>query len=340
MTEPVDHRTSIHAIFEVGGNLIVNEGDRLTTRGKALPIELINSYRFGRGLICIISSGQVDIYDGGFSLLRSHKDKRITSENTGVEAFTSDDFAIFRFIETNELEVFLGGKKVSEIKDFWGKVISPSVRVNFKPGTFKNPDYFRCSDLADGKTFFEFTCQSGQEIIPNFVLRDDKLFFPLLVNGNIQLIALEVTSGKILWQSPADSATFNMDESQSTLVSFTARTNANGKGRYQIVDLITPAIEVGDTSDLLIDQNIYTPQHFQYLYGNHIYFADNRHSFSGKKLTPVRFGRMNITTKEIDLLQEVTASPKSPISEIVEHDGHVYVRNLDNELFTYKLKNS
>jgi hypothetical protein len=339
MIEATDHRKSIFAIFEIGGNLIFNEGTQLTTNGKTLPIELPNSYRFGHGLISTISSGRLEIHDPNFSLLRTLKDKRINPENTGVETFSSDDFGLFRFIDTNELEAYRGGKKVSETKDFWGKLLSSSVRLNFNPGTFDNPTYFRCSDLSDEKTFFEFTCKPGQEIIQHFVLHDRSLLFPIVTNNKIQFIKLDVASGKILSESAAESATFNTDNEQLKLISFWATTNSNQKGRYQIVDVRSAGIEVGDTSELPIVKNIYTPQHLQYLYGNHMYFADNRRSYDDK-IDPVRFGRMDLRTKKIDFVQEISLSPTTQISEIVEHEGHVYVRNLDNELFTYKLINS
>jgi hypothetical protein len=112
----------------------------------------------------------------------------------------------------------------------------------------------------------------------------------------------------------------------------------NGKARYQVIDVETPAVEVGDSDDYSTNNNIYTPHWLPYLYGDQLYFADNRYGFTGGRTDdPVRFGRMNIHTKRIDFAEMIIVSPESQIMEIVEHQGCVYVRNTNDELFRYQL---
>jgi hypothetical protein len=336
MPQLVERRENIKAVFPLAENLVINEGGRLVCNGKSLPLESMSAYRCSNDFLSIIESGHIDIFDKDLVLRRTVRDKRINYEAAGIETFTADDFGLFI---NSEMLAFQEGKIVNVTKDFNGKLLSPSVRLNYLSARFSDITAFRCSSLADDKTYFEFRCKSDQTIVSNYVVHNNSLLFPVVTqNTKIAIVKLDLLSGKIVWKEPVERSSFNVNSTKSKLYSLALTSETNGKVRYQIIDVEAPSVEVGDSDDYSSNNKIYTPHWLPYLYGDHLYFADNRYPFrGGRPDDPVRFGRMNIHTKRIDLAEMITASPESQIMEIVEHQGCVYVRNADDELFCYQL---
>lgn len=336
MPQLVERREKINAIFPLGGNLVINEGDRLVCNGKSIPLESTNGYRNHNDFLSVIKSGHIDVFDKDLVLRRTVRDKRINHEAAGIETFTADDFALFI---NSEMVAFQEGEIVNVTQEFNGKLLSPSVRLNYLSPQFSDVTAFRCSSLADDKTHFEFRCRSDQTIVSNYVVHNTSLLFPVVTqNTTLDIVKLDLLSGEIMWQHPIERSSFNVNSTNSKLYSFAVTSDTNGKARYQIIDVETPLVEVGDCDDYSTNNRIYTPHWLPYLYGDHLYFADNRYPFrGGKPDDPVRFGRMNVHTKRISFAEMITVSPESQIVEIVEHQGFVYVRNANDELFRYQL---
>jgi hypothetical protein len=339
MIRKVDYKRSVNAIFLVDDALVVDEGPALVAGNRKLMLNMTNGYRHGNGVLSILDNGSISLYDKNFSLLRTVSDPTFTVENAGIEAFTGDEFVIFRFIKANHIFIYQGGKMVSETENFWGKVVSPAIRLNYREGTWDNPTYFRCSDMADAKTYFEFQCGEGEEVIRQYVHVDDSLFFPMVTKDGLRLMEVDVRSGVTLWNPKIEFGSFNVDIDQRHLVSVGSTAN-DRKLRYQIVDLRNRTVAMGIANELITEHNVRTPHYLQHLYGNYMYFAENRRSYTGKKPNPVRFGRMNLLTKSIDVIEEITEeitqTPGSQILQIIEHEQRIYVRNLEDELFIYE----
>lgn len=336
----VDQLSAIYAVFKIGDSVFINDGKFLIGKNKKQRIDTLNSYRYSNGYIGIISKGEIRIYDEELKLLTRVVDKDIDFETSGVEIFSDDAYVVFKTVDVTNALIFINNKKAGEAKNFWGRFLNASYRLNFKEDTFDRPSYFRCSDLLDTKTYFEFQCHANEKVIDNFYVWRQKLIFPLVRNNQLYLVMLNIQTGVIEWEVKIVNPNFMIDK-RGLMVSVWGSDGSYPETprQYQMISLENRSVDIGVPKGSGPFYNVSTPQHLQLLQGDKLYFSDNRNSFSGEKPNPVRVGCFDTGSKTVEFLYEITESPLSPISEIIESDGKLYLRNANNELFIFTLDN-
>ncbi|UII31945.1 hypothetical protein LVD17_27020 [Fulvivirga ulvae] len=202
--------------------------------------------------------------------------------------------------------------------------------MNFKAWAFDEIDYFRCSNILDNGTYFEYQCLPQETILPSIFKWTDKIVFTLLREGKFLLTVLNYLSGEKVWEQEISHPIYSLSLARGLLVSIWSN---NQLSNYQIVNLDQRKIESGVPANTVFFHNVQTPHHLDLLFGDRFYFADNRDSYAGEQKNAVKVGFLNIADKRIEFIHEFHESPTSPLSEIVEHNGLLYVRNADDELF-------
>jgi len=338
MMKNIERLDTVYAIFKIGRSVFINNGKFLLGKRGSLHIEELNSYREGNGYISTISRGEIQIYNEELKPLGKIIDNDIDLESSGIEVINDSTYVTFKTTDTTTASFYINNRKVKETKNFWGKILNASYRLNFKENTFDNPNYFRCSDLLDSTTYFEFQCNKDEVVIDNFHVWNENLVFPMVRTNQLYIRMLSLQDGKLMWEEKIRSSYFTTNEID-LLVSVWGNdgTYPEKARQYQIINLEKGSVDIGVPKGVGPFYNVNTPRHLRLLYGNKLYFSDNRHSFAGEKPNPVRVGCFNIKTKSVDFIYEINESPTSPISEIIENEGKLYIRNVNNELFIFEL---
>jgi hypothetical protein len=339
MMKNIERLDTVYAIFKIGRSVFINNGKFLLGKNGSLHIKELNSYRQGNGYISTISRGEIQIYDEELKLLSRIIDEDIDLESSGIEVINDSTYVTFKTTDTTTASFYINNKKLGETKNFWGKILNASYRLNFKENTFDNPNYFRCSDLLDSITYFQFQCNKDEVVIDNFHVWNENLVFPMVRTNQLYIRMLNLQDGKLMWEEKISYSYFTINE-KGLLVSVWGNDGSYPEKprQYQIIDLEKRSIDIGIPKGIGPFYNVNTPSHLQLLYGYKFYFSDNRDSSAGEKPNPVRVGCFNIKTKSVDFIYELNESPISPISEIIENEGKLYVRNASNELFIFELQ--
>ncbi|MFC0182115.1 hypothetical protein SAMN04515674_101123 [Pseudarcicella hirudinis] len=221
-----------------------------------------------------------------------------------------------------------------EEENIAGNLLNCKYRLHFTD-PFSPPKYFRCSDLLDEQTYWEYDCGEGIETTNLWTVRGEYLVFCTHKSDFFagKLVKINLQTGDIKWEVDIPNTFLLYNEEQGLLTSFWA-SNVNGKN-YLIIDIDKEQISIGEPITMNNLENVNTFGQSQYLYGSKLYFTDNVHSY-GDELRPIKFGCFNIESKQVEFLQELPQAAGGQFAQVIYHTSKLYLRTSANELFVFE----
>jgi virulence-associated protein VapD len=322
-------KNNIDSIWELDKEITIVSGNILkNARNQSIIFEDNISFYYSYKFLYNIKRDKIIVFDGFFEVK-----KEIFIENPVNISFYEnlDNYLVRHGAEESKYSLFLQNKLVKEEENIIGVFLNAKYRLHFQ-GRFKPIRIFRCSDLIDSQTYWEYDCGEGFKADRFYVWNDTLVFVKGNESGAI-LVLIELKSGKIIWETKVAHGEFNLDVERGMLVSFWANKYVGKK--YQVIDLTNKTIDTGDVfyPELLENVNVYWQQ--QSLHNNRLFFTDNLHSY-GEDLRPIKFGCFDIETKRIDFIQEVPEAAGGQFAQIIYHDNRLYLRTSANELFIFE----
>ncbi|WP_146151607.1 hypothetical protein [Dyadobacter jiangsuensis] len=227
------------------------------------------------------------------------------------------------------------GKEIYQ-NGFIGKILNSSFRLNFNERERNTPRNFRCSDLLDEHTYWEYDCGEGY-IAGRFYMWNEKLVFSKSKGADVQLILIDMPTGIVDWEVEIPYGSFFFDEQNGMLTSVWGSKKEGGE--FQIIHLDKRLVEIGRLEDFNMEY-VRVNWQTQYLENNKYYFTETVYTTSNERPRPIKFGRFDIETKKIDFLQEVPGSAGHQFAQVIYHDSKLYLRSSANELFILGEENS
>lgn len=148
-----------------------------------------------------------------------------------------------------------------------------------------------------------------------------------------KFVKIHLQTGVVKWEREIPNVNMHYNEEQGIFISFWAGNN-NGKN-YQIIHIDEETIDVGEPRTDYEFDNVNTLLQNQYLEGDKLYFADNVQSY-GDKTVPIKFGRFDIKTKEIDFMQEIPIEHGIQVAQMIYNEDKLYIRMTENNLLVYE----
>lgn len=283
------------------------------------------------------------VYDDEFNHLFDLNKKGINAGNSSIDyidekililgqSVLSDDDTSTSFLTYYE------NLEEKATVEFCGKVLNKKYRLNLKKEEqFSYPTYFRLSNILDTKTYFEFKCEKGYELLKTFYIWNDSLIFMYYKETELILEQRVLETGKTIWKTHIQSGRFCFDKKSGIMASIWGKSGMydDSTDQYQIVNLNSQTVEVGspikDFEFTQVESHMGT-----FLYENKLYFSDNPFSYSGKEPNAPLVGCFNIETKKIDFIQKIPEMAGSTIAEIIYNDK-LFVRSSNGDLIVYEI---
>ena len=212
-----------------------------------------------------------------------------------------------------------------------GRLLNGKFRLHFKDA-FASPTYFRCSDLLDTITYWEYDC--GEEYVASrFYVWNSKLVFSKSKGTDVRLVLIDLPTGKIDWEVKIIYGAFFFDDQSGVLASVWGSRKEGGK--YQIIHLQKQLVEIGEIEEFNMEY-VRVNWETQFLTRDKYYFTETVYTTANEKPSPVKFGCFDIETKKIDFLQEVPEAAGSQFTQVICHEEKLYLRTSGNELFVFE----
>ncbi|MFY7827950.1 MAG: hypothetical protein ACOVQ4_12535 [Flectobacillus sp.] len=279
--------------------------------------------------IFVVINSNIDIYN-----LKFQKITTFQVENpVGIAFFDGFSNYIIRCGKEEEKYLFYHQNiLLKEENNVIGILLNRRFRLHFTD-PFSAPTYFRCSNLLDTETYWDYDCGEGKEA-GKFYVWNDNLVFTKGNHEGTNLVVIELITGRVLWEIPILYGAFSFDSERGLLVSFwCSKLSGNN---YQIIDLQHKSIENGTPDFSVLLENVALNWQMQYLHENKLYFVDNVYSIHGEPSHAPRFGRFDIKTKRIDFLQEVPEASGCQFEQVFYHNSKLYLRSSANQLFIFE----
>lgn len=324
----------VYSIFLVGNKPFYLSNKQIVSPNinKKVHVWAIGNILKSDNVIASIFDKKIEIYNTDLIEINIVENQNINLES-GLTLFDENNFVVHNFTMSDTLLFFEHGKLSQEKNGFWGSILNRNFILNYQEGTFNNPRYFRCSNLLDTETYWDYDCGEGKEA-GKFYVWNDNLVFTKGNHEGTNLVVIELITGRVLWEIPILYGAFSFDSERGLLVSFwCSKLSGNN---YQIIDLQHKSIENGTPDFSVLLENVALNWQMQYLYENKLYFVDNVYSIHGEPSRAPRFGRFDIKTKRIDFLQEVPEASGCQFEQVFYHDSKLYLRSSANQLFIFE----
>ena len=326
----------VRNIFISGSTIFYSNGKKLTNSSNLNSIEILNlsGLRKSKEIIAVILDEKVVFYDTNLVIVITIENQSINNES-GLTLIDEENFIIHNFDVSDNILIFKSGIIVSETSNFWGWFLNENYRINYLENTFGNPKYFRCSDLLDEKTYWEYTCPPGLQASNTWVVRGEYLLFCENTDGSYQgnIKKIHLPTGELKWEAAVPMTRLHYNESQGLFISFWA--NVDYGQYYQIIDIDNETLEFGNPITDVILQNLPSTEGTLYLYERKLYFTDFSNVY-GDQIPKIMLGCFDIDTKEVEFLQEVPEAKGDGFAQVIYSDNKLYLRSFGNKLYVYE----
>lgn len=164
-------------------------------------------------LLAVKGNGEIVVFDNDLvELFKIECDK--VKPMSGLHFLGGGNIVILNFTEGYELIYISSGKEIFERRNFWGTILSEKYVLNYPSGTFGNPSHFRCSDLLDEVTYWEYDCGEGYEA-GRFLERNNKLVFAKSKDLDVWLVVIDLPTGTIDWEAKILYGAYVADEKKT-----------------------------------------------------------------------------------------------------------------------------
>lgn len=328
---------TIYSLFQIENEVLYGTKNKVCNYNSNTKIDIsaIGNIRNGNNILAYIQDSFIDFFDFNLTKIKSFKSEKIDYES-GLDVFSSTNFVIHNFLESDTLLLVVNSRIEKEISDFWGKVINEKFIIHYNENVFKNPKSFRITNFLNTETYFEFKCEEGYELLTDFYFWNNSLLFMFYKETELILEQRELETGKTIWKTPIQNGTFCFDEERGIMASIWGKSGMydDSIDQYQILNLNSQTVEIGsplkDFKFMQVESHMGT-----FLYMNKLYFSDNPFSYSGKELNAPLVGCFNIKTKKIDFIQKIPEMAGSTIAEIIYNDK-LFVRSSNGDLIVYE----
>lgn len=314
--------------------LLIQYEFELTNMNNGYSVEAnrITTYNFNN-FIYSRSDNKIRVYNSDLSQMAEY----IVKNNIGVyNIFSLTSLAISTYEDEQRKVLFIqNGVIVKEVTSFFGRILNENYKLNFPENIFVNSKYFRCSDLLDEKTYWEYTCPPGLQASNTWVVRGEYLLFCENTDGSYQgnIKKIHLPTGELKWEAAVPMTRLHYNESQGIFISFWA--NVDYGQYYQIIDVDNETIEFGNPITDVTLQNLPSTEGTLYLYERKLYFTDFSNVY-GDQIPKIMFGCFDIDTKEVEFLQEVPEAKGDGFAQVIYSDNKLYLRSFGNKLYVYE----
>ncbi|SOE22995.1 hypothetical protein SAMN06298216_3391 [Spirosomataceae bacterium TFI 002] len=314
-----------------------------------LKIENLSQCRYlrYRNYLNLIQLGKIEVLDSSFDILFTIENELIRSDGSSIFYFDENNF----FIENNFYDklnrklvtsciITLKSKSVTQV-GFFGKVLNENFRLNFASETISNPLTFRCSNLLDTETYWEFDCAEGEQVRGSFTVYGEKLLFytfsePTPYDYHYWVNVIDLRSGEVLFKIPSRHVNCHFDKDSGLFVTVSGTImNQQDYKIYEIINVNTGEQEVGDV--ICDDTFVTVGAAMQYIYNNRLYFIDNFITIGGKKYCEnPKIGCFDFIKKELIYFKEIPKFKKKTVAQLICNDNKIYIRTQHFELFVFE----
>ncbi|BAP31038.1 uncharacterized protein CHSO_2001 [Chryseobacterium sp. StRB126] len=274
--------------------------------------------------ICDISTYYVDIYDLNFV-------KLISIEKEGVvgASIFSDAIYSIRWEDGNEndyVSIYQNNQELHRYSDFYGFLINEKIRLVYDGFNFSK---FKICSLENEDILWSYSLPEGFNIDGKPHLIDNVLFFTGYneFQKNQLLTGLDIETGAVLWQNHYKIT------SEHQFIQATAFNEKDQLyyGFYSTYQIFNPK-----TGELVLEKEIpEIAEHKLEPYVNEIY-DDKLWFVSGRGLNK-KFGYLNISTQQVELLQDFPQEEDEFFDTPVYHEGKLYLRGKHfNNLYVFE----
>jgi len=295
--------------------------------GNKINISAIGNIRKNETILAHIQDSVIDFFDSKLTNIYSFKSDKVDFES-GLDVFSSTDFVIHNFIESDTLSIVINSKIVKEIPDFWGWVLDDNLVIRYNEKSLTVRKSFRLTNLLDTETYFEFRLPEDFTIFGNVQVMGNILFIDAAknVNEQIKIYGLDILTGKTIWelhyQIPYDTkfAAYNYNKEDGLCYGY-------GSDLYQVFNPANGEIllskDMTEYYELAVSPN---PRH-NTIADNRLWFVGNsRHSGLAK------FGAVNIKTSEMEFVQDFQLDKGGQFDKPVYHNGKLYLLDSWNKI--------
>lgn len=290
---------------------------------------------------CEIFEKKICIYISSFDKV---KDIEYTNCYSIKFFYEESDFLIYWQDEEkiSYITYYKNNIKIESGRLGFGIILNQFYRLHYNQNVYAMPSYFRCSDLFDTKTYWEYSCDEGEIIRGKYIIYDTKLIFRVekeldLYESEFFIVILDIATGKHISKIKTLFVEANFDETTGKFVAIQG-SNANHQiiKHYEIIDVNLYVVARGDLNyqgelhrvgiavDFLADNT-------------KLYFVDNVYDYNDQTFTTPKVGCFDVQTKNIDFIEEIPEAVGLRLDQIVYKDNKIYVRSSDNKLFIYEV---
>jgi hypothetical protein len=330
---------TIYSLFQIENEVLYGTKNKVCNYNLNTKIDIsaIGNIRKGNNTLAYIQDSVIDFFDAKLTKINSFKSEKINYES-GLDVFSSSNFVIHNFIESDTVSIVANSKIEKEIPDFWGKVINEKFIIHYNEKVFKNPKSFRITNFLNTETYFEFKCEEGYELLIDFHFWDNSILFMYYKETELILEQKELSTGKTIWKTHITEGTFCFDKERGIMVSIWGNSGkySENKDQYQIIDLKKRTVEIGVPKKSFDFKNVESHMGSA-LYKNKLYFSDNPFSYSNEEPNPIYVGCFDIESKKVDFIQEIPEMAGSQVAQIIGNDEKLYVRSSNGDLIVYDI---
>jgi hypothetical protein len=311
--------------------IMSSHGKLINTRDEILDLTLSEEFYFSNSFIVSKNRETLVIYSKNFCEL-----KQIEKSNLiNISFFDNINNFILRYgLTDNQYEIYIDNLLIKSEEFIIGRLLNKNYRLHFRE-RFRPIQDFRCSDLLDEKTYWEYTCPPGLQASNTWVVRGEYLLFCENTDGSYQgnIKKIHLPTGELKWEAAVPMTRLHYNESQGLFISFWA--NVDYGQYYQIIDIDNETLEFGNPITDVILQNLPSTEGTLYLYERKLYFTDFSNAY-GDQIPKIMFGCFDIDTKEVEFLQEVPEAKGDGFAQVIYSDNKLYLRSFGNKLYVYE----
>ncbi|MGE8344126.1 MAG: hypothetical protein ACN6OI_24100 [Flavobacterium sp.] len=324
-------------IWDISNNVIINKDRSLVNLStkKVLPYdENIKRCFYSNNFLFLLRDKDISILDENLNLLKQINQNAAV----GISVFDKDNYAVwFENEEDDEyFDLYVNAELVGKGDFFYGKFLNKHYSYRLKGR--KDFQYFRLTDLLDTKTYFEFKCELGYELVSDFYMWQETLVFMYFKDSDLKLEQRDIKTGSVIWKTDIKDSSFVFDNTRGLMVSIWGNSSRNPESEdyYQIIDIEKQTVEIGIPQKNFDFINVESHMGSA-LYKNKLYFSENPFSYANEEPKPVYVGCFDIETKIVDFLQAIPEMAGSQIAQIVCNDEKLYVRSSNGDLIVYEI---
>lgn len=195
-----------------------------------------------------------------------------------------------------------------------------------------NYTYLIKLNLNDGSESWSYSFAVGEKVHGNTYTHKEVLVLPSMAgqmpfNKNY-LQGIDINTGKTIWKNETDFLYFQQESKTGLLYAFAGE-------KYQVIDPITgnKLVDI-EFKGLEEGKKLQVLQGMSKLYGDGLYFISDY----TQNHYECQFGKINITTHEIEFIQKLDISEGVKAAAPLYHKGRIYIKDSLDVLHVYEYK--